>query len=480
MEPHSKLDLGSQTEQGLPIFKKRDQMGQISIVLIAGLIVLFHEPPENIREVNELLTIVFTVGATVVPAILVYFSGSYAARTTSTDVEEQVRRLYLFKRTAIVFEILLLVGYVCEIHLLNLPLLIHQRLQFLPFVNMRQTLAIIPLIVGLMLIRVALYEIDQLVLRQRWKRSELLSFHLKFLLLPLMPLFVYLAILDLIVLLPTGVKAFFIEHVYLLIALAAMLILSAYVYAPLLLGLIWKTVPLAHPDLEARLHRLAERDGIKYKNIVVWQTGSLSIANAAVAGIAPWARKIFLTDALMRRFTVEEIETIVAHEFGHIRYKHLLTYLLFWLTYFLGHMLFYLYIVAPIESALPESSILPSIVTIAFFVFYFVFVFRYLSRRFEHQADLYAVRLTGNPEVFKSALSRLALLNYFPKSIRRLFEVFHTHPSIHRRIAFIDWLATKDSRVLRYQHYLLEAKIILALIPMLAGILFFGNWPQLG
>ena len=455
-------------------------MGQISIVLIAGLIVLFHEPPKNITEVNEPLIIVFTIVATLVPAVLVYFWGFYTTRTVVTDMEQLVRRFYLFKRTSIVFEVVLLAGYVCEIHILNLPVLIHQKLQFLPFAHMRQMLAIIPLVVGMLLIQVAIYEIDQLLLKRRWKRNELVSFHLKFLLLPIAPLFVYLAAIDLVELLPAGMKAFFIDHSYLLIALGAMLILSAYVYAPLLLGLIWKTVPLAHPELKTRLQRLAERDGIKYKDIVVWQTRSLAIANAAVAGIAPWARKIFLTDALLERFTIEEIETIVAHEFGHIRYKHPLTYLLFWMTYFLSYMFLYLYILVPMERSLPESSILPSIVTIAFVVFYFVFVFRYLSRRFEYQADLYAARVTGNSEVFKAALSRLAFLNYFPKSIQRLFEVFHTHPSIDRRIAFIDRLATKDSRVLRYQHYLLEVKIILALIPTLAGMLFLGNWFQLG
>ena len=118
--------------------------------------------------------------------------------------------------------------------------------------------------------------------------------------------------------------------------------------------------------------------------------------------------------------------------------------------------------------------------TITFFIFYFVVIFRYLSRRFEHQADLYAVKLTGNPEAFKSALSRLAYLNFFPKSIQRLFEIFHTHPSVHRRIEFIDRLEVEDSQVSRYHHYLLEAKIILALLLTLAGLLFFGDLSKLG
>ena len=83
-------------------------MGQISIVLIAGLIVLFHEPPKDITEVNELLIIVFTVVATLIPAVLVYFWGFYTTRAIVTDMEQLVRRFYLFKRTSVVFEVVLL------------------------------------------------------------------------------------------------------------------------------------------------------------------------------------------------------------------------------------------------------------------------------------------------------------------------------------------------------------------------------------
>ena len=46
------------------------------------------------------------------------------------------------------------------------------------------------------------------------------------------------------------------------------------------------------------------------------------------------------------------------------------------------------------------------------------------------------------------------------------------------RIEFIDRLEVEDSQVSRYHHYLLEAKIILALLLTLAGLLFFGDLPS--
>ncbi len=451
-------------------------MGQISIVLIAGLIFLLSfEPSGGSGEFNQLLTLMVTVAVTVLPAALVYFFGSYAARTLPTNQNARMRQLYLLKRSAIVFECLILIGYICDVYLLNLPLLIDQELEWLALTYTRQIVAIVPLLVGLMLIRLALYEIERKVEVRDWKRSEFLSFHLKFLLLPLVPLFAYLSLLDLIEHVP-----FFAKHIYLPMVFIAFLILLAYIYAPLLLGAIWRTVPLADANLRRRLHWLATQNNIKYKNIVVWQTGSLAVANAAVAGIIPWSRQIFLTDALLKYFSDDEIETIVAHEFGHIRYKHILTYFIFSIAYFLSYAVYYIYIERPIESMLPYSPILSAIGAIFFVFFYFVIIFRSLSRRFEHQADLYAAALTGKSEAFKSALNRLAYLNYIPRSIQHLFECFQTHPSIDRRIEFINRLQTGDPSALRYQNYLLEVKLLLAVLPVLACILFFSDLSRLG
>ena len=449
-------------------------MGQISIVLIAGLIFLFFfEPSQGAGEFNPLLTLVVTVVMTILPPALAYFLGSYAIRTLPTDQEARLRRLYPIKRAAIVFESLLLIGYICNVYLLNLPLLIGKTLGWVPLIYTKHLVGIVPLITGLMLIRLALYEIEQQATPRNWKRGEFLSVHLKFLLLPLLPLFAYLFLLDLIAHIP-----FLTEHTYLPIALIAALIFLSYIYAPLLLGFIWRTVPLADVSLRNRLHRLAIQDNIKYKDVVVWQTES--VANAAVAGIVPWSRQIFLTAALLKHFSDDEIEAIVAHEFGHVRYKHILTYLLFLIAYFLSYAIYYIYIGQQLESILPTSSLLSAIGLVFFMFLYFVIMFRALSRRFEHQADLYAVALTGKPEALQLALVRLAYLNYMPRSIQSLFELFQTHPSVDRRIAFIERFKRGDSSALRYQNYLLEVKLLLALLPALACILFLSNPSKLG
>ena len=444
-------------------------MGQISIVLIAGLIFLFFfEPSQGAGEFNQLLTLIVTTTIIILPPALVYLIGSYATRALPVNQDARVHRLHLIKRSVVAFECLLLIGYIYDVYLLNLPLLTGKMLEWVPLIYTKHLVGIVPLIAGLTLIRLALYEVEKQVTSSNWQRAEYLSVHLKFLLLPLLPLFVYLSLLDLIAYIP-----FLANHSYLPIALMMSLIFLAYIHAPLLLSFIWRTTPLTDANLRNRLHRLALQDNIKYKDIVIWQTES--VANAAVAGIAPWSRQIFLTKALLKHFSDDEIEAIVAHEFGHVRYKHILTYLMFLIAYFLSYAIYYIYIGQPLESIPSISTLLPAIGLVSFISLYFVIIFRALSRRFEHQADLYAVALTDKPEALELALVRLAYLNYTPRSIQRLFELFQTHPSVDRRIKFIERFKGGDPSALRYQNYLLEVKLLLVLLPALACILLFSN-----
>ena len=444
-------------------------MGQISIILIAGLLFLFSfEPPQTSKPISDIQVVFWTIVLTGFPVLITCFVTSYVARALPTDEEENLPKLYDLRRFMILFECLSLGAYLCNLYLLNLPLLIDKYFAFFPMPNLRQTLALLPLLIGLICIRLAFYQVNR---PDPAHYQEIVSLQFKFLLFPLLPMFVYLVIRDAIYWLPYAAKLFIVEHPYILIGLILPVIAAAYVLAPLLMQFLWRTEQLATgSELNKKLERLTKQSGVKYRDIVVWKTGSLLIANAAVAGAFPWNRRIFLTDALLEYFTDEEIETVVAHELGHIRYRHIPTYMLFSLLYLLNYMLFYLFVEEPLIAYLGESQPFLSIVSVLcsliFLIIYFVFIFRYLSRRCEHQADLYAVRLTAAPEAFKTALMKLAVLNSIPKSIRKFFEIFNTHPSIDRRIGFINQWIDKNSTIQRYKTYLLEVKILIALLPI--------------
>lgn len=457
----------------IPLQGKIKIMGQISIILIAGLLFLFSfEPPQTSMNISDMQVVLWTIVLTGFPILITCFVTSYVARTFPADEEENLPTLYRLRRFMIVFECLSLAAYLCNLYLLNLPMLIDKYFAFFPMAHLRQTLALLPLLIGLICIRLAFYQVNKL---QPGHYREILSLQFKFLLFPLLPMFLYLVMMDAIHWLPYSAKVFIVEHPYILIGLILPVIISAYIFAPLLMQFLWKTEPLAVDSvLKERLDRLTRQSGIKYREVVVWQTGSLLIANAAVAGTLPWNRRIFLTDALLEYFTDEEIETVVAHELGHIRYRHIPTYMLFSLFYLLNYPFFYVLVEEPLLTYLGESQSLLSVVStlcsLAFLIIYFIVIFRYLSRRCEHQADLYAVRLTEKPEAFKDALVKLAVLNSVPKSIQRFFEIFNTHPSIYRRVEFINQWIEHNSAVQRYKNYLVEVKVLILLLPVL-GIL---------
>ncbi len=448
-------------------------MGQLSIILIVGFLCLFaYEPPQDIVAINTTQIVFWNLILTIGPILLAYLVSNAVSRIQNSQQSFTKRIIRNLGYLRFIFEVLCLGTYFCSLYLLDFPIFVNLQFAFFPLVELRQIIGVIPLIISLIGVRLVFHRLNR---GSGVRYFELLSFHLKFLLLPLAPLLIYLATLDVLVRLPESVQLFLVKHPYLLIGLLVPVLAGAYIFAPLLMQFMWKTTPLSDGELKERLERLTDKSQIKYRDITVWQTGSLLIANAAVAGTLQWNRRIFLTDTLLNYFSDDQIETIVAHELGHIRYKHIPTYILFSCLYLLSYPVFILFVEQPILQLLSVNliekyPIISSVGSMLFFILYFIFGFRYVSRRFEHQADLYAVTLTNNPVAFISSLERLAVFNNIPRTVRRIFEFFNTHPSIHRRIDFVHRFMNGDTWIKKYQNYLIEAKLIVILLPIFCAV----------
>jgi STE24 endopeptidase len=208
-----------------------------------------------------------------------------------------------------------------------------------------------------------------------------------------------------------------------------------------LVPLFYRLVPLADVDLGQRLLALARRAGVPV--IGAWvadESRKSRMANAAVVGLGR-TRRIVLFDTLLREFSPEEIEAVLAHELGHHAHRDVwrgllvsgvLTLLSFWIvdhalragTHMLGLdgpadigslPLFGLVLMAVGLLALPAVN--------------------GWSRHVEWQADAFALRTTGSGMALARALDRLAALNLAERRPHPLKEaVFHSHPSIARRI----------------------------------------------
>jgi STE24 endopeptidase len=209
-----------------------------------------------------------------------------------------------------------------------------------------------------------------------------------------------------------------------------------------LLPLFYRLTPLDDVALRERLLTLAGRTGVPVVGVwVADQSRRSRTANAALTGLGR-TRRIILFDTLVREFTPDEIESVLAHELGHhvhgdVR-RGLLAQGIFTLVTFgladialrAGVNLWNLS--GPADPAgLPWLSLaLMGLGLLA------APAANALSRWIERQADDFALAATQNPGSFIGAMERLAALNLAERQPSRLKEILlYSHPAIARRIA---------------------------------------------
>jgi STE24 endopeptidase len=165
-----------------------------------------------------------------------------------------------------------------------------------------------------------------------------------------------------------------------------------FILMPLGLRMVWDTIPMGPGLMRHTLESLCRRCRCKVGDLLVWRTHGLML-NGAVIGLFWPLRYILLTDALLDALTPAEVEAVTAHEVGHVRRRHLL-----WLagtmlsalmtaSLILSGVRFALFFVAP---ELAASAVMEAVLALGSLLFALI-ALGYVSRRFEWQADAYAV-----------------------------------------------------------------------------------------
>lgn len=211
--------------------------------------------------------------------------------------------------------------------------------------------------------------------------------------------------------------------------------------APLVIfPLFFKFKSLENEQLKERIEKFAQKWNIHISGVYQFNLSkNTRKANAAFTGIGK-SRRIILGDTLLEKFDDEEIETIFAHEVGHYHHKHLIkgivlnsmiSFLGLWIISHIYNIVLNIngYEIYQLE-ALPYLAII--------FLFYgFITgpVGNYISRKYEYQADYFAVSTTGNSDIYQNSLKKLADLNLADESPHPIVEfLFYSHPSIKHRI----------------------------------------------
>ncbi|HMS64215.1 MAG TPA: M48 family metallopeptidase [Ignavibacteria bacterium] len=211
----------------------------------------------------------------------------------------------------------------------------------------------------------------------------------------------------------------------------------------LLMPIFYKFKPIEDESLKNRILDLCQKAGVKINGIFTFDMSkNTKKANAAFTGMGK-SKRIILGDTLISNFTEDEIEMVFAHEMGHYTKKHILKMMVTsTILTFAG-----LFITAKLYEASLGYFGFESVSQIAALPLLFLYLSLYglittpisniQSRKFEWEADTYALETTKDKASFISAMEKLAGQNLSDKSPNKIIEyLFHSHPSIEKRIQF--------------------------------------------
>jgi STE24 endopeptidase len=212
----------------------------------------------------------------------------------------------------------------------------------------------------------------------------------------------------------------------------------------LIMPLFNKYIPLGdeHQELADRLMKLAERANTKVRGVFKFDMSKRTkSANAALTGLGN-TRRIILGDTLINEFSIDEIETVLAHELGHQVHRDIPLYITFGtVTTAVGFYLASLGMNWAVNyfgfSSVSDPAAFPALgLILGVYGLLTSPLDNAISRWRENMADDYALQSTGKGDAFASAFTRLANQNLGEVDPEKwVVFMFYSHPPLGERIA---------------------------------------------
>jgi STE24 endopeptidase len=209
-----------------------------------------------------------------------------------------------------------------------------------------------------------------------------------------------------------------------------------------------KFTPLPEGALRERLFALALRTDFPTRSIDVMDGSKRSRhSNAFFTGFGRF-RKIVLFDTLIAQLTEPELESVLAHEIGHYKKRHVMKFLglsiagvfmvfaaIAWLA---RQQWFYRAFGFEHQGGFAAANVVPAMLlfallagTMGFWLSPFVHI---LSRRFEYEADAFASATMGEAQSLVQALRKLSEKNLSNLNPHPLYSGFYySHPTLFER-----------------------------------------------
>lgn len=229
--------------------------------------------------------------------------------------------------------------------------------------------------------------------------------------------------------------------------IGSIMIFMAMFYTSLIVPLFNKLRPLEDGPLKTAIQVFADDAGFYLSNIYIMNGSKRSTkANAYFSGLGP-KKKIILYDTLMDILTPEEIVSVLAHEIGHYKKKHIykslilsllqVAIMIFLLWWTLGNPVFSMALGAKQSSfymGLMAFAILYTPVS-----FLLGIIMNSISRKHEYQADGFAGqhKMAGQLINALIKLSESSLSNLVPHPAYVFF--YYSHPTLIQRKQALSW-----------------------------------------
>jgi len=263
------------------------------------------------------------------------------------------------------------------------------------------------------------------------------------------------------------------------------------VIGPTMIQKFWRCKPLKSGEHRKRIESLCQKAGLAYADILYWPIFGGKMITAGVMGLIQKFRYILVTPSLLQLLEPEEIDAVIAHEIGHVKKKHLVFYLLFFVGYMLlsyvtfDMILFGIIYAEPVYWFINKTgfnqttifSALFSLVIIIVFLIYFRFIFGFYMRNFERQADIYVYTLFDSAKPLISTLEKIVTTS--GQSADR--PNWH-HFSIRERIGYLQkcelnsrWIHRHNRKVNKSIGIYVAAMLLIGLIGYQLNLGVIGN-----
>ena len=249
---------------------------------------------------------------------------------------------------------------------------------------------------------------------------------------------------------------YYAEHTWWLwawLVFSAFQMLIVWLYPVLIAPLFNKFEPIENEALKEAIIALMAKVGLKTGGVFQVDAGKRSKhTNAYFTGFGK-TKRIVLYDTLLKSHASEEILSVLAHEAGHWKKRHIIKQLILTETFSLVFLyLVYclidwslLYQTFGFAEKLPYVGLLLIAALFGPAAFFLTPIGAILTRRFEREADDFCFNLVGTAMPMINALKRLAkdnLANLHPHPFYAWF--YYSHPPLTERIARL--LRMKDSK----------------------------------